>query len=101
MHNGPANSPFAQKLSLGWVIVDLLRHQWRQVQSLANTFCTAGIENTSLLYSAERHGLQTDVALLEDDQARRSHWPTGVVKKTFPSSDGRVANGGIGLVLLL
>ena len=41
-------------------------------------------------WDKEKRNLKGDVILIKNDDAPRSHWPLGRVKKIFPVSDGRV-----------
>ncbi len=76
---------------------DLLVRQWRQVQSLANTFWNRWRKEylTTLQnrrkWQNESSNLQTgDVVLLKSIQAKRNDWPMGIVLETIPGKDGRV-----------
>ncbi|XP_021332949.1 uncharacterized protein [Danio rerio] len=76
---------------------DLFVRQWRQVQSLANTFWNrwrkeylATLQNRRK-WQNESSNLQVgDVVLLKDSHAKRNDWPMGIVMETFPGRDGRV-----------
>ncbi|XP_034076932.1 uncharacterized protein LOC117549272 [Gymnodraco acuticeps] len=76
---------------------ELLKAEWKRVQSLANTFWTRWRrEYLSTLqvrhkWVNKRPNLkQGDVVLMKDAQAKRNDWPTAVVTKAFPSQDGLV-----------
>ncbi len=76
---------------------DLLVRQWRQVQSLANTFWNRWRKEylTTLQnrrkWQNESSSLQAgDVVLLKSIQAKRNDWPMGIVLETIPGRDGRV-----------
>lgn len=84
---------------------DLYKRQWRRVQHLANSFWHRWRkEYLSTLqgrrkWCSTRPNLQDgDIVLLKDSQARRNHWPMGVVVKTYPSSDGRVRKADVKVV---
>ncbi|XP_067250257.1 uncharacterized protein [Chanodichthys erythropterus] len=76
---------------------DLFIRQWRQVQSLANTFWNrwrkeylATLQNRRK-WQNESSNLQVgDVVLLKNIQAKRNDWPMGIVLETFPGRDGKV-----------
>nr|XP_055053759.1 uncharacterized protein LOC129438884 [Misgurnus anguillicaudatus] len=76
---------------------DLFIRQWRQVQSLANTFWNrwrkeylATLQNRRK-WQNESSNLQVgDVVLLKNIQAKRNDWPMGIVLETFPGKDGKV-----------
>lgn len=75
----------------------LLRHQWKRVQALAETFWARWRrEYLSVLqarqkWHAKKPNLKEgDIVLLKDKQARRNEWSIGRVEKTFPSEDGLV-----------
>ncbi|XP_030596050.1 uncharacterized protein LOC115787465 [Archocentrus centrarchus] len=76
---------------------DLYKRQWRQVQSLANSFWHRWRkEYLSTLqcrrkWKEPRPNLrQGDVVLLKDPLVKRNQWPMGVIVKAHPSSDGHV-----------
>jgi hypothetical protein len=76
---------------------DLFSRQWRQVQSLANTFWhrwrreyLATLQGRRKWQNERPNLLVGDVVLLKNSQAKRNDWPMGMVVKTFPGSDGRV-----------
>lgn len=76
---------------------DLYSKQWRQVQSLAETFWRRWkqeyLETLQIRkkWKSERPNLQVgDVVLLKDTQVKRNEWPTGVIVETFPSHAGRI-----------
>lgn len=82
----------------------LLQSQWRQVQSLANTFWDHWKEEyiTGLQghrkWRTKRPNLQEgDVVLLKDTKVKRNDWPVGLV--TFPSEDGKVRKIEVKIVL--
>lgn len=76
---------------------DLYNRQWRQVQGLSNVFWHRW-KNQYLStlqgrrkWHSERKNLEVgNLVLLKDGQAKRNHWPMGIVVKTFPSQDGKV-----------
>ncbi|XP_026178998.1 uncharacterized protein LOC113139742 [Mastacembelus armatus] len=75
----------------------LFGKQWKQVQNLADTFWKRWKgEYLSTLQSRTKwtenkpNVREGDVVLLKDAQANRNEWPTGLVVKVFPSSDGKV-----------
>ncbi|XP_041115383.1 uncharacterized protein LOC121320779 [Polyodon spathula] len=76
---------------------DIFSQQWRQVQSLANTFWHRWRkEYLSTLQSRrkwqkEKPNLKEgDIVMLRDSQVKRNDWPMGIVVKTFPGRDGKV-----------
>lgn len=76
---------------------DLYQQQWKQVQSLANSFWHRWRKDylSTLQYHHKWHtarpNLQLgDVVLLKDPLAKRDQWPMGGIVKVFPSSDGHV-----------
>lgn len=76
---------------------DLYIRQWRQVQSLANTFLHRWrreylntLQNRRKWQQEERNLQHGDVILLKDSQVKRSEWPMGIVLKGFQGNDGRV-----------
>ncbi|KAL4009520.1 hypothetical protein ACER0C_003372 [Sarotherodon galilaeus] len=76
---------------------DLYRSQWKQVQSLADSFWKRWRQEylTTLQprrkWQAEQANLQVgDVVLLKDKESKRNQWPTGLVVNTFPGQDSRV-----------
>jgi len=76
---------------------DLHKSQWRQVQSLADSFWKRWRQEylTTLQprrkWTENKPNLQEgDVVLLKDCQEKRNEWPVGLVTKAFPSSDSRV-----------
>lgn len=76
---------------------DLLKSQWKRVQTLANEFWARWRnEYLSTLHSrrkwhrAQRNLQPGDIVLLKQTQAPRNEWPMALVISTSPSSDGRV-----------
>ena len=76
---------------------DLYSKQWRQVQSLADTFWhrwrteyLPTLQRRRKWQKAERNLHEGDIVILKDNQVQRNDWPMGVIVKTFPSADGRV-----------
>ena len=76
---------------------DLMRSQWRRVQSLANIFWDrwkkeyiSGLQGCRI-WRTKRPNLQEgDVVLLKDAQVKRNDWPVGLVTQAFASEDGFV-----------
>ncbi|XP_073720576.1 uncharacterized protein [Misgurnus anguillicaudatus] len=76
---------------------DLYRKQWKQVQSLANSFWKRWREEYLATlqprrkWQADQPNLAIgDVVLLKDNQVKRNVWPTGLIVKTYPGQDKRV-----------
>lgn len=76
---------------------ELLKQQWKQVQSLADTFwerwCREYLSTlqTRRRWPNKRFNLKEgDVVLMKDLQVARNDWPMAVVTKTFPSADGLI-----------
>ncbi|XP_071368507.1 uncharacterized protein [Centroberyx affinis] len=76
---------------------DLYRKQWKQVQSLADSFWRRWRQEYLATlqprrkWQADQPNLQIgDVVLLKDSQAKRNEWPTGLIVNTFPGQDNRV-----------
>ncbi|KAK7922691.1 hypothetical protein WMY93_009593 [Mugilogobius chulae] len=76
---------------------DLLRQQWRRVQSLANSFWNrwrkeylSTLQSRRKWHSTRPNLQQGDVVLLKDPLAKRNQWPMGVIEKVHSSSDGLV-----------
>lgn len=76
---------------------DLYKRQWRQVQTLANTFWNRWREQyISTLqvrrkWHTEKPNLKPgDVVLMKDCQTLRNMWPLGLITKVLPSKDNRV-----------
>ncbi|XP_030254938.1 uncharacterized protein LOC115570470 [Sparus aurata] len=76
---------------------ELLKQQWKQVQSLADTFWERWrCEYLSTLQTRRRwpdkrpNLKEGDVVLMKDLQVARNDWPMAVVTKTFPSADGLI-----------
>ncbi|XP_054652021.1 uncharacterized protein LOC129192244 [Dunckerocampus dactyliophorus] len=84
---------------------DLFKEEWKQVQSLADTFwnrwkCeylkTLQLRNK---WQDKRPNIhEGDVILLKDNQAKRNEWPVGIVTKTFPGEDGLVRKVEVAVV---
>ncbi|XP_034005864.1 uncharacterized protein LOC117497939 [Trematomus bernacchii] len=75
----------------------LCKVQWRQVQSLANSFWKRwkqeylATPQPRRKWTEEQPNLQDgDVVLLKDVQAQRNDWPLGLIVKAIPSSDCKV-----------
>ncbi|XP_033992881.1 uncharacterized protein LOC117488190 [Trematomus bernacchii] len=75
----------------------LCKVQWRQVQSLANSFWKRWKQEYLATlqprrkWTEEQPNLQDgDVVLLKDVQAQRNDWPLGLIVKAIPSSDCKV-----------
>ncbi|XP_063044294.1 uncharacterized protein LOC134438616 [Engraulis encrasicolus] len=75
----------------------LSKVQWRQVQSLADSFWKRWrSEYLATLqprrkWTAEKPNLQEgDIVLIKDSQAKRNMWPLGRVVKAIPSADTKV-----------
>ncbi|XP_077137143.1 uncharacterized protein LOC143796157 [Ranitomeya variabilis] len=76
---------------------DLYRRQWRQVQSLSNTFWDRWRKQyLSTLqprkkWQTDKPNIKTgDVVLMKDSQSHRNEWPLGLITKVFPSKDGKI-----------
>ncbi|XP_033991975.1 uncharacterized protein LOC117487461 [Trematomus bernacchii] len=73
---------------------DLFKEQWKQVQSLADTFWSRWRKEylkTRHKWRSKRSNLQEgDIVLLKDNQAQRNEWPMATITKTFPGRDGLV-----------
>lgn len=76
---------------------DLFKRQWRQVQSLANTFWDRwrreylATLQSRRKWQSERPNIKVgDLVLLKDSQVKRNEWPMGLITKTVPSNDGKV-----------
>ncbi|XP_041095804.1 uncharacterized protein LOC121307644 [Polyodon spathula] len=76
---------------------DLFSRQWRQVQSLANTFWHRWRKEylptlqSRRKWQKEKPNLkERDIVMLTDSQVKRNDWPMGIVVKTFPGRDGKV-----------
>ena len=76
---------------------ELLKQQWKQVQSLADTFWQRWRrEYLSTLQTRRRwpdrkpNFKEGDVVLMKDLQVERNAWPMAVVTKTLPSTDGLI-----------
>lgn len=87
----PSSAPIGD-----WV-KDLHKHQWRQVQHLAQTFWDRWKKQylSSLQPRRKWQTSQPDlqpgsIVLLKDDQQKRNEWPLGLITQVFPSKDGRV-----------
>ncbi|KAJ0012255.1 hypothetical protein NQD34_013230 [Periophthalmus magnuspinnatus] len=75
----------------------MLKHQWKRVQVLADTFWTRWQrEYLSMLQSRQKWQCnkpnlkEKDIVLLKDKQLKRNEWPMGIIVKTLPSKDGVV-----------
>nr|XP_055025104.1 uncharacterized protein LOC129414995 [Misgurnus anguillicaudatus] len=76
---------------------DLYRRQWRQVQSLANTFWDKWRKQylstlqTRRKWQSDKPNLtKGSLVLIKVNQAKRNTWPIGRITEVFPSKDGRV-----------
>ncbi|KAL7840586.1 hypothetical protein AOLI_G00259090 [Acnodon oligacanthus] len=76
---------------------DLYKCQWKQVQSLANTFWgkwqkqyLSTLQPRKKWQNAEQNLTEGTVVLMKDGQFKRHDWPLGRITKVFPSEDGRV-----------
>ncbi|XP_041717582.2 uncharacterized protein LOC121549770 [Coregonus clupeaformis] len=76
---------------------NLFSRQWRQVQSLPNTFWHRWkkeylpILQNSRKWQKEMPNLREgDIVMLRDSQVKKNDWPMGIIVKTFPGSDGKV-----------
>ncbi len=75
----------------------LCKGQWRQVQSLADSFWKRWrLEYLATLqprrkWTKQKPDLQEgDIVLIKDIQAKRNEWPLGLIVKAIPSSDSKV-----------
>lgn len=76
---------------------DIFSRQWRQVQSLANTFWhhwkkeyLPTLQNQRK-WQKEKPNLQEgDIVMLGDSQVKRNDWPMGIVVKNFTGRDEKV-----------
>ncbi|KAJ8364608.1 hypothetical protein SKAU_G00134390 [Synaphobranchus kaupii] len=73
---------------------ELLKQQWKQVQSLADTFWErwrreylTTLQVRSRWQDRRPNLKEGDVVLMKDLQVRRNEWPMAVLIKTFPSTD--------------
>lgn len=80
-----------------FVVSDLYRHQWRQVQHLANVFWDkwrrqflSTLQTRRKWQSNQPNVNPGTVVVLKDIQSPRNEWLLGLVTKAFPSTDGRV-----------
>ncbi|XP_061910680.1 uncharacterized protein LOC133654376 [Entelurus aequoreus] len=83
----------------------LYNKQWRQVQSLAETFWKRWRQEYLATlkprrkWKSERPNLQVgDVVLLKDTQVKRNEWPTGIIEETFPSRDGMIRKVNVKII---
>ncbi|CAJ0934476.1 unnamed protein product [Ranitomeya imitator] len=81
----------------GFDAKDLYKRQWRQVQSLANTFWDrwhklylSTLQPRTKWQSTKPNLNIGDLVLVKDCQIHRNQWPLGLVTATFPSKDGNV-----------
>lgn len=77
--------------------VELLKEEWKRVQSLAETFWNRWRrEYLSTLqcrrkWQDNRPNLKEgDIVLMKDNQVKRNEWPMAVIAKVSPSKDGKV-----------
>ncbi len=74
-------------------IKDMYKSQWKQVQSLADTFwkCWKQEYSPDTEKTDEKPNVQEgDVVLLKDPQVKCNEWPIGLDTKVIPSDDGKV-----------
>ncbi|XP_023816059.1 uncharacterized protein LOC111948246 [Oryzias latipes] len=76
---------------------DLYRSQWKQVQSLADSFWKQWRQQYLATLQPRRKWQASqpnfdigDVVLLKDTEVKRNEWPMGLIVNTFPGQDGRV-----------
>lgn len=76
---------------------NLYIRQWRQVQSLANTFWHRWrreylntLQNRRKWQREGRNLEHENVVLLKESQVKRNYWPMGIMQKSFPGNNGRV-----------
>ncbi|XP_076144361.1 uncharacterized protein LOC143126351 [Alosa pseudoharengus] len=76
---------------------DLYNKQWKQVQSLADTFWKrwrqeylVSLQPRRKWHEEKPNLREGDVVLLKDAQVKRNKWPVGVVVNTIPSKDSKV-----------
>ncbi|KAI7813336.1 hypothetical protein IRJ41_016654 [Triplophysa rosa] len=76
---------------------DMLRQQWKQVQSLAENFWyrwrreyLPTLQSRRKWNSTHPNIQEGDLVLLKDNQSPRNNWPMALVSKVFPSTDGKV-----------
>ncbi|XP_056101657.1 uncharacterized protein LOC130080328 [Rhinichthys klamathensis goyatoka] len=84
---------------------DLYRKQWKQVQSLANSFWKRWREEYLATLQPRRKWQANqpnlaigDVVLLKDSQVKRNEWPTGLIVDTYPGRDKRVRKVDVRIV---
>ncbi|XP_039516658.1 uncharacterized protein LOC120470972 [Pimephales promelas] len=84
---------------------DLYRKQWKQVQSLANSFWKRWREEYLATlqprrkWQADQPNLAIgDVVLLKDSQVKRNEWPTGLIVNIYPGRDKRVRKVDVRIV---
>ncbi|XP_076879123.1 uncharacterized protein LOC143527737 [Brachyhypopomus gauderio] len=77
--------------------VELLKEEWKRVQSLAETFWSRWRReylNTLQCrrkWQDNRPNLKEgDIVLMKDNQAKRNEWPMAIITKVSPSQDGKV-----------
>lgn len=76
---------------------NLFKHQWRQVQHLAQTFWDkwkryylATLQPRRKWHSSQPNLEPGNIVLIKDDQLKRNEWPLGLITQTFPSADSKV-----------
>lgn len=76
---------------------DLLKSHWKHVQALAQNFWkrwhTEYIQTLQVRqkWKSETSSLEVgSVVLLKDNDCARNSWPMGIIKRVFPSDDGKV-----------
>lgn len=76
---------------------NIFRHQWHQVQSLANTFWErwkreylSSLQGRKKWRTERPNLMDGDVVLMKDNSLKRHDWPTGLIIRTFPSDNGKV-----------
>lgn len=74
---------------------ELLKQQWKQVQSLADTYwerwrCEylSTLQTRNKWQGKKPNLKEGDVVIIKDFQVARNEWPMAVVTKTIPSTDG-------------
>lgn len=73
---------------------ELLKQQWKQVQSLADTFWErwrreylSTLQSRTKWQNRRPDLKEGDIVLMKDHQVKRNEWPMAMVVKTFPSGD--------------
>ncbi|XP_057705305.1 uncharacterized protein LOC130923571 [Corythoichthys intestinalis] len=80
-----------------FTVSDLYRHQWRQVQHLANTFWNKWkkdflptLQPRRKWQSNQPNIVPGSTVVLKDSQLPRNQWPLGLITQVYPSKDGKV-----------